>query len=60
MIIFTWELGAWPSGKYTLVITMSPVDNVCKIHGLRERLTVQMFQYSNVQMFILTESQNQP
>ena len=25
----TWELGWWPSGKKTLVMTMSPVERVC-------------------------------
>ena len=28
----TWDPGAWPSGKNTFVITMSPVERVCKEH----------------------------
>ena len=27
--LFTWELGCWPSGKNTLVMTISPVESVC-------------------------------
>ena len=36
---FTWELGWWPSGKNTLVMTMSPVERVCVSQSTMTGLT---------------------